>query len=161
MTCGYGIDAIDATRTPRSSGCDAPSIRMISFSTSLFKAIAWLKRKKIGSYKSHTIAIVNCAEVIAHECGLILCRLIQVGLPQSPLWCGRTWRTLGILLSPEFQETQLTSAAATLRPDNSIYRNCFYAPGFPQPVESPGYIESFSSAEQTPNLADSSPGVVE
>jgi hypothetical protein len=87
--------------------------------------------------------------------------LIQVGLPQSPLWRGRTWRILGILLSPEFQETQLTSAAATLRPDNPIYRNCFYAPGFPQPVESPGYIESFSSAEQTPNLADSSPGVVE
>jgi hypothetical protein len=71
MTCGYGIDAIDATRTPRSSGFDAPSIRMISFSTSLFKAIALLKRKKIGSYKSHTIAIVNCAEVIAHECDFV------------------------------------------------------------------------------------------
>jgi hypothetical protein len=66
-----------------------------------------------------------------------------------------------VLLSPEFQETQLTSAAATPRADNRIDHSFFYALGFPQPAKGPGYIERFASAEQAADLADGSPRVVE
>jgi hypothetical protein len=40
MSCGYGIDAIDATRTARSIGFGGPPRRMISSSTRLFESVA-------------------------------------------------------------------------------------------------------------------------
>ncbi|OSJ32518.1 hypothetical protein BSZ19_18345 [Bradyrhizobium japonicum] len=66
-----------------------------------------------------------------------------------------------MLPSPEFHETQLASATTTPRADNCSDNIFFDAMDSRQPVERLGYFERFSGAQQTVNLADGSPRIVE
>jgi len=63
--------------------------------------------------------------------------------------------------SPEFQKAQLTPA--TLPPRSNYDTRIIFldAPCFPQSVESHSHTEGFTATEQTMNLANGSPRVVE
>jgi hypothetical protein len=70
-------------------------------------------------------------------------------------------RSVYFPLSSEFQEEQLTPATLPPRSNYNMRIILLDAPCLPQSVESPGHTEGVTASEQTTNLANSSPRVVE